>query len=303
MNLLFSPGQIASSENITIDFSHRSNKFSNLYFDLIKKLKEKLNIPLEYSIIFTQGSGTSAIETIFGSLRKNLGVTCLSSGAFGNRAEKLIEEYNIEKLEKTKVLYYVQFETSNSVSINYNYLHNQYDLVVVDCVSGLGFYDFPKVDIVVGSSSKILGGLPVMGIIIYKSNLPIMDYFVKSNLYNSFTNYLQYGKQGQTPHTSLIPQFISLFKSLDNLITKDNIIQNCLLFKEFDFYIRGDRICPVLTFYSEDTQNLVNNLSKKRIDVYFNSSYMVNTFQVSMFAYKSKEPYEILKEELRKWLK
>ena len=99
---------------------------------------------------------------------------------------------------------------------------------------------------------------------------------------------IKYAKNQQTPSTSLIPQFISLDNSLDNMITKSQITENCDIF--------GTISKPVLTFKTKNINKLFEIFKKYNIEVYFNPSYMVNTFQISMFNYKNKLYYEMVKE-------
>jgi len=66
----------------------------------------------------------------------------------------------------------------------------------------------------IASSSKILTGFPVLGIVLY--NKRAEKYFRDKGDYLNIMKYIKYGEKNQTPHTSLIPQFISLNKNLDN---------------------------------------------------------------------------------------
>jgi len=301
---LFSPGPVPKKEIINIDFSHRSKEFEKLYKNTKDKLRKKLKIPKDYNIIFTQGSGTSAIETVISSLDSQLYPEVLCSGVFGDRANDIAYRYSIASQAQNigKYLYYVQFETSCSEYVNkggfYDGFYNDYDLVIVDCVSGFGFYPLPKADIIIASSSKILAGLPVLGIVLY--NKRAEKYFRDKGDYLNIMKYIKYGEKNQTPHTSLIPQFISLNKNLDNIITRGEIIQNCRVVEGFKEFIVGDNVCPVLTFKTKNILKVLKEFKKYNVEVYHNLSYMKDCFQISMFNYRDVKYYKLIKCILEK---
>lgn len=298
--LFFSPGPVPYNERIKIDFSHRSEKFEEIYKEVERNLKKKFHLDF-YNIIFIQGSGTAAIETVLKSIIPEMGMEGIPEGTFGRRARLIRgQRLEIKNFYKKKFLYYVQFETSRSLYRCLDSEYKKYDLVVVDCVSGLGFYDLPKADIIIASSSKILGGLPVMGLVFY--NNKARRYFLENGEYLNIQKYIEYANKYQTPHTALLPQFISLNQMIGKMITRKQIVQNCALFQEFEEYLVGEKVAPVLTFKTEKARKIVNQLKTKDIEVYFNSTYMRDSFQVSMFSYKELRPYKKLHKELRKWL-
>lgn len=301
--LIFSPGPVPTEEIIKINFSHRSDEFKKLYKQTKDKLRLMLNIPDEYNILFIQGSGTSAIETVLSSLDSQLYPYVVKSGIFGERADIIANRYSIASYYSNigKYLYYCQFETSQSQYTNLDNMYDKYDLVIVDSVSSLGFYDLPKADIIIGSSSKILGGLPVMGIVLY--NKKAEGYFRNKGDYLNIIKYIEYDKSNQTPHTSLIPQILSLNNSLGKLITKQEIERNCHVFEGLKEYIVGDNICPVLILKIPNTTQLIQYLINNNIEVYYNPSYMKDYFQISMFNYKDIENYIYVKELIETWLK
>ena len=301
--LLFSPGPVPYDWNIPITFSHRSKQFSELYEKIKKKLKKKFKLGREWDIIFTQGSGSSAIETVLSSIDTDeYHVWVETKGEFSTRAKNLLPEFGYGDIQKDHVTYTVLYETGDS---NYNglKLEKEGKFKIVDAVSALGYYDFPKkADVVITSSSKILGGLPCMGIIFYKE-IALELFKEISGDYLDFMKHVEYGKKSQTPHTSLIPQFISLDMALDNPITKKQIDKNCEEFSKIrKLLVLGDNPSPVLTVKSSQTKSIIKALASYNIEVYNNPFYMEDWFQVSMFNYKDERVYAYLRDLLEEYI-
>lgn len=322
---LFSPGPIPKKEEIEINFSHRDEEFS----DLIVSVKEKLlDISHYYNdIIMTQGSASSAIETIFSSLfKKESKILVFANGAFGNRAIVMADFYS-QRVDVTTTLngtrealrkkdydffFSVQFETSLSLYNNLEELlficKNKKIVTIVDAVSSFPYYELQKVDFLITSSAKQLGGLPVMGLIFYDKE---KEYELQENSdYLSFKKYKQYSLKNQTPHTSLIPQILSLDKSLnenikgnniDGLFFKNSIFNNCqTLVQGLEDCVLNTAIAPVITFKVKDTEKVIEHLHSLGIKTYFNLFYMKDYIQVSTFNYTdNQEPYRELNEVLR----
>lgn len=298
---LFSPGPIPMKQNITIDFSHRSKEFHYLYKKTKQKLRKKLKIGKEWNILFVQGSGTSAIETVLSSL-KDVKVNIYSVGTFGERARSIYKYYRTYR-NTYNANYYVLFETSKSMYCKFKSGDDKYsNLDIIDMVSALGYYNIPKhADIVISSSSKILGGLPVMGIILYKSR--VLKFLNGRGDYLNINKLIEYDRKNQTPHTSLIPQIYSLYKSLDNLISKRQIDNNCKALKPMKGKTKyiGLEICPVITLTTPNLKKVMKELIKNNIEVYFNPAYMKDYFQISMFNYKNTLYYELIRDILEEY--
>jgi len=297
---LYSPGPIPQSFRVDITFSHRSKEFQELYADTKKKLRERFNIPDRYNILFTQGSGTSAIETVLRSLSRDLTSRFFENGGtFCARAEKIAKQLFLSEEEKStpgkSFFYYVQFETSSS---QFTFIAPpslaQYELKIVDCISGFGFYPLPiEANIIILSSSKILGGLPVLGIVLYDSKAE--KYFIDTGDYLSIRNYMKYDEVNQTPHTSLIPQFLSLNKALDNPISREQIERNCQALHSDKIQFIGEKVAPVLTIKVENPKEWVEKFKRINAEIYFNEAYMTDYFQVSMFNYREPRYYELIR--------
>ena len=291
---LYSPGPIPQSFQVDITFSHRSQEFQALYADTKRKLRERFDIPDRYKILFTQGSGTSAIETVLSSIPR-LEPVVQTEGTFSERAYKIAHRYFNSIQPRAGIgeyFYYTQFETSQSKYYEITEEHPG-KLTIVDCISGFGFYPLPDAaNICILSSSKILGGLPALGIILYDEEAEAQ--FWSRGDYLNIQNYIEYDKRNQTPHTSLLPQFLSLNKALDDVISREQILQNCFVLYSDQIEFRGQKICPVVTIMVKDPEEWVQKFQKFNIEVYWNPVYMTDSFQVSMFNYRDPIYYDLI---------
>ena len=291
-NFIFSPGPVPTTETINVDFSHRSQKFQQLYNNLKSKFRQKFNIPNNFEILFINGSGTAALESVINSLPK-MKYKVMSKGVFSDRMKEIIirSGNNIQN-NNYDIVFYTQFETSRSKYYN---IYKPNKLHIVDAISGFGYYKWSlKFDVTITSSSKILGGLPVLGIIIInKKLLPLLN---DNGYYLNLKRINDYDKHCFTPHTPMLPQFISLYNALDKSI---NINENIKIFKKVlkqkiikQFGDNG----PVLSFKVEEKYYpyLISELLKYNIEVYVNPTYMKNQFQVSMFNYHNTDIYKWL---------
>jgi aspartate aminotransferase-like enzyme len=295
---LLSPGPVPSE---TIEFSHRSDEFRDVYKQTALLL---LNLSGYKNVIFTQGSASSAVETVLSStLAEDTTVAVVVNGEFGRRAaitasyySKNVKIYDdLAKVEKRDVCFVVQFETSNSY---YNDLTNfKFDgKLIVDAVSAFPYYPIPQADFLIVSSSKQLSGLPAMGIVLY-NDLPAL--FCRSD-YLNLSKYIEYAKKGETPHTSLMPQFFSLLQSL-KIFDLDKFramvsLNAETLTKGLEKYIVNESISPVVTL----RLNVKDALANEGFFVYQNETYMKDCIQISCFNYSSNHVYHELNTILRK---
>lgn len=307
---LYSPGPVPISSSIVIDSSHRSSEFKDLIKRKASNLIRRLN-KRQYSMVFIQGSGSSAIESVLSSLQDS-NVLCFVNGSFGERMTQIASYYHsVVHIETNKnsirkrletgyynIFCYVAFETSKSV---YNdlkdmiyYCRKKNILTVIDAVSAFGFYNLPSADFIITSSSKIIGGIPVLGIVFYKNN--IKKFLVNRGDYLSLLKYIKSFERYETPHTSLIPQLISIPDRVS--IGREEIRNNSLVLCNImnkNIEVEGERICPVKTFRCKNIKKILNRFREFNIEVYFNPVYMTNYFQVSMFNYSDPNYYKLLK--------
>ena len=303
---LFSPGPVHLNETINIDFSHRSQQMTDLYNQTRYKLRRNYNISSEYEILFINGSATAAIESVMSTLIRNRVVRVLSEGEFGDRLTNICRIHGVSisdsRVEWTLLC---QFETSCSKYRKYidkiiKKSHSNGEHVMVDAVSSFGYYPIPDADVIVTSSAKILGGLPVMGIVIIKKEL-LNDchWSYGASYYLDLRRYVESAKNGQMPHTALLPQLISLNRALDSPISPETIMgQSIYVANHLTKLERiGDCPAPVLTFKfpkGVDPKKIYNRLLDYGIEVYMNPLYHKDQFQISCFSERDIKAYQYL---------
>jgi aspartate aminotransferase-like enzyme len=314
---LFSPGPVPSKYSTELLFSHRSSEFEQLFAETRQRL---LNLAGYQNVVFTQGSASSAIETVLSSiLVSDSKLLILVNGEFARRAAKMASFYtrHVKEVNSLESLlsalenqsfdycFVVQFETSLSI---FNELKKIEALcllrnvhLIADVVSAFPYYEPPRAKFLITSSSKQLRGLPAMGLIFYDqiSDLTMVE---RSN-YLNLAKYIDYANKNQTPHTSLIPQFDSLNQALAGLNLKAlraNISRNALTLTEgLEDHVVNERVCPVVTLKVRDADSIVEKLRLEGISVYHNRYYMDYFIQIGCFNYESQEVYTDLNQLLR----
>lgn len=312
MKDLFSPGPVNSDINVKIDFHHRSEQFHDLYEQKCDLIRDSF-FSDDYDVILTQGSGTSAIETAVNGLTYSKNILILSNGTFSDRIVDMCahvttspiivsttEEDALKKIKSSKydVFMCVCFETSaskkNKIDELIDECNNRNMISIVDMVSALGFYKPTNASVICSSTAKILRGLPALGILAYKKD--IIDRINGLNgFYLNFKRYIDSKRKKETPHTTMLPQILSIDKS--NFCTKEQIIENCQAIQDNPAYqFLGERVAPVLTFAFNDVhimQNVIQNIQEHDINIYYNTVYMKDKFQIGMFNH-SVEKYQRL---------
>lgn len=327
---LFSPGPVKSKQTVEINYHHRSNTFKNLYAEKCNIIKAEY-FTNDYDVLLTQGSGTSAIEVALngylsgGNADHTKYVLVLTNGSFGHRLYDICKtipgkivtmpvqsvDEALHVLQSSTVPFDVfcgvAFETSSST---YNNLHNIVEycngngiITIIDMVSALGYYAPPhNATAVCSSTAKVLRGLPVLGIVAYrKDSKPLIG---SSGYYLNMKRYIESKKDCQTPHTSMIPQLQSINSA--NFFDRECIDANCEALSVIDsttcFTLLGERYAPVLTFKFSDKalmKRVIKALKKNNMEIYFNSVYMKDKFQIGMFGH-NKKAYKKLNKIIKK---
>ena len=313
MKDLFSPGPVNSDINIKIDFHHRSEQFHELYEQKCDLIRDTF-FNKEYDVILTQGSGTSAIETAVTGLTPYRNILILSNGTFSERIVDMCtrvsrhapitvatnESDAIRKIQsgRYEVFICVCFETSVSRKNKIDALIDECNklgmISIVDMVSALGFYEPTNASVICSSTAKILRGLPALGILAYRTEIDkLID--GSNGFYLNFRRYIDSKKNRETPHTTMLPQIISIDKN--NFCTKEHITDNCEAIQDNAAYqFLGERVAPVLTFAFNDVhimQNVIETIQNQDINIYYNGVYMKDKFQIGMFNH-SVEKYQKL---------
>ena len=207
-----------------MSINHRSEEFVKMSETTIGLLKEKLNIPKDYTILYT-GSATECWEIIAQSLIQEKSYH-LYSGAFGQKwfeytsriksgAEALAfsqeKKINSNELNFTRegVICITQNETSNGTQVTNSVIRsikNKYSnyLVAVDATSSMGGVnlDFKSADIWFASVQKCFGLPAGLALLICSPQAVKHARAVNErNYYNSLPFMLDMMEKWQTPFT------------------------------------------------------------------------------------------------------
>lgn len=276
---------------IEIEYSHRSRAFEKVYERCKELLYEKLRVPSGYEILFVGGSATAAIEAALSSLSM-WDLQILSEGEFSDRMREQSRAV-VSIAAGLRWAAYVQFETAASRYFAFDTMLQR--ALLVDCVSGFGYYDFPaQADVAITTSSKILGGLPALGIVCLRPHLRSL--LRPAGYYLDLSRIWRYADRNQTPHTSLLPQFASLRQSLeifDLEVMRHRIQENSsYVSANMPLLQVGDQVAPVLTFRSPSF--LAAQLAQEfNIEVYSRKDYLNGVVQVSTYGYDLKAYKEL----------
>ena len=276
----------------TINFHHREETFFSIYKDIQDTFRELFSISDDHDILIVNGSGTLAIESVvFSYLGKFKMIG--AEGKFKTRWESLLSTY--KKLDQDHgSSFYCQLETSNSTIQTYK------DSFFVDCISSFPYVLPPKDSKIWATvSSKCLGSVPVLGVIVYKKEMK--EQFIDKSFYSylNLSNLIEFNKSFQTPQTPPIPLYMDFLQKLQsfnthNLIEKINYRCDEItsIFGKDNFI--GDTRCPVLTF----NKSLLKPHIKK-YNIYGSNSVGSDIRQIFVYSQDDQE-FDSLIKDLKK---
>lgn len=229
--------------------NHKSNQFSEVYYDCQKLCSEIFNSNSDNTFIIT-GSGTSGMEAAISCLAsKNDNILTISNGKFGERFRSISNIYgNILNLsykwgtsiDINQVKEFIEFNNIDIITMVHNEtstgilnpitevgkLAKKNDILfVVDTITSFGgeYLDVKKsnIDIAISASQKCLASLPGLSIITVSDKALDKMKNTKKNTY--YFDILKYKEESNkeiksTPYTPSIPLFYALNKSLNNII-------------------------------------------------------------------------------------
>lgn len=248
--------------------------------DLFRK---KFSIPTEYEIIFFSGSGTLAIESFISHFKGKLAVLSddFENEKFASRWKDMAAHYG-KYDENSPHKIYVQLETSQS---KYN---GEKDVVLTDAISAFPFFPTPKSPAWVTVSSKLIGGMPVLGVLAIKKDF--MNKFLRGDgpsYLNPFL-YTKFQAVNQTPFTPAMPLFEDLCSSLEKLNVaklRREIVERYSLFVQAlgRENIIGDTLGPVIT--------LKNNVLSKKLAQKWNLYGHSSNGRIQIFLYSESDKF------------
>lgn len=271
--VIFSPGPANISEKVRRallkpDICHRDKEFSDILRNSESLLLEILKLKNDYRIIFLNGSGTAAIESLissFGGYDRKLFI--ISNGIYGERAAAIarsceikIEEMKLEwgsvpdlnavenRLKNNAIgaIYLVHHETTTGLMnplTEICALAKRYrKLVLVDAIGSIAGepLDIKRwgIDAVIGSANKCLRGVPGLSFVIVSGRLLKTIERCRSRAY--YTNLLLHARwqeQGQTPFTPPIQVYYAFLEALNEL-KKEGVDRRIQRYKEIAGFLR-----------------------------------------------------------------
>ncbi len=317
-----------------LSINHRSDVFVELSKTTIRLLKEKLNIPKQYTVLFTS-SATECWEIIAQSLVRKKSIH-FYNGAFGEKwftytqrlkPDSVGVNFDYQHTLKTsvtvpndaQVICITQNETSNGTQVSNTIIraikkNNQHALVAVDATSSMGgiVLDFKAADIWFASVQKCFGLPAGLGLMVC-SPRAVEEAKLNSerNHYNSFIFMNEMMQNWQTPFTPNVLGIYLLMRVLKNSPTIKETHQKILaraerwrlFFEEqkFTMLVSSDRARShtVLVLQGEPEFILALKRKAKKAGFIVGDGYgslKSTTFRVANFpALKDKEVNALMK--------
>ena len=280
---MFGPNSI-SEFSYDMRYSHRTNKFKNLYKNCKELVLKKFDLS-EYDLIFAPGSGTTGMEIVISSLKDEIKVTG-NEGKFKTRWLEYAKNNN--KYNKNSNLnLFCQLETSTGEAY-------YEEAGIVDAISSFPYYKIPKgTKCFVTCSNKQLGAFPGLALIFVRKDS--WDIFQKKDYFctKDIMLYKKYSEENQTPTTCPVQIFSQLRKVLKSFNVKSHrkkINKNCDMFSN-TVKINNDMPCPVINFSKKE-------IPKKIAFKYelYNHNNEKKIYQIFSYSNKTKKYKQLLKD-------
>ena len=240
---MFGPNSIFKYTT-NINYSHREEKFFNLFFETQEKFKYKFNL-MDYDILFIPGSGTVGIESLFFSSINTINVI-KNPGKFHDRWSQMAQIYSGRKINLTYPNLYCQLETSLSTFYRKGNCF-------VDCISSVPYLNIPQnTEVFVTASNKQLGSYPGLAIVGVRKDCWRMFKDDSDMSYLNLKRYKKYSDTRQSPSTFPIHILDHLNYNLDSfdldkLRLKINRISEKIINVVGSDNVIGEHNCPVIT--------------------------------------------------------
>lgn len=225
--------------------SHRSKSFENIFSATTEGLKELLNIPAGFSIVFC-GSATEIWERSIQNLVEEKSLH-LVNGAFSKRYFEIAqqlgkqpEKYEVpaglsfddRKLPDSELIAVTHNETSTGVSLPPAFIHNlkikyPQSILIVDAVSSLPYpeFDFSKIDSIFFSVQKGFGLPAGLGVWIYNEQClnrseQLLKKGIQTGSYHALPQLHSFAVKNQTPETPNVLNIYLLCKVIKDMLRR-----------------------------------------------------------------------------------
>ena len=273
-----------------LEIGHRSAEFQELLVTITNKLKNLLNVPNNYKIIYLQGGAQAGFCMLpFYYRQENKSYDYISSGFWSDKAIKSAKKYgnvNIIKLGSDKLIfnkdsiygYMCMNETANGIM--FKDFENPYNIPIINdmtsCITTLNI-DISKFGIIYAASQKNLG---IPGLTMYIVRDDLIE--TQNKLIPEVFNFkLQY-EQHSTLNTISTYSFYIMDLMLDWIYDKGGVVK-----LEQEAKLKSNLIYDYIDsndFY----QNNIDVQFRSEINVVFN---LKNTDLIAKFIHESKEAH------------
>ncbi len=258
-----------------LEMNHRSDAFMCLFKETVQLVKEKLNIPADYEVVFVS-SATECWEIISQSFIKSCSFHCYN-GAFGEKwfdyAQKLhgkssAESFGVEQLpdlnvirKDAELLAFTHNETANGSVLPVHFqksVRQQFpnSLIAYDCTSSMAGYalKWELGDIWFASVQKCFGLPPGLAVMVVSPKAVERAELLDDNkFYNSFNYILSNTRKNQTHHTPNISNIFLLNRTFkkrasihsvhsDLKARKEKFDKEIAHFKALSFYVKSPEL-------------------------------------------------------------
>ena len=140
-----------------MEMSHRSSMYETIHQEAINDLRELMNIPDTYEVLFTQGGASMQFAMVPMNFANDKKAYYVDAGIFGKKAydeARIILKENAVLLASSKDVNYKTLPELPEIPKDAAYVH----MVANNTTEGTTLYEFPKTDvpIIVDMSSNIL---------------------------------------------------------------------------------------------------------------------------------------------------
>lgn len=316
-----------------LSVNHRSAEFVELSKSCIGLLKDKLNIPADYTIFFTS-SATECWEIIAQSLIKEQSVH-IYNGAFGEKwadyTAEIIGEYSCKRVSfnvneildistlnqyaNTNLLALTHNETSNATCLPEGFIEKvkaslPSPLIAIDATSSMAGVALPfaSADIWFASVQKCFG-LPA-GLAIMACSPRVRERCSNSNRYNSLAAMFERMDSWQTTYTPNVLAIALLKKVLEGRNWEDTILKNRAQ-KLYEFFEQNPQLGTLLVTETkvqsqtviavQHTEEFISAIKAKAKANGFllgngYGKWSKNTFRIANFPAIDDQDYQLLKD-------
>ena len=283
-----------------LEMSHRSNEFLYLLKNIKYKLRNFMDIPSNYSILFTPGGASAQFSSIMYNLRNHNNALYITNGLWSQKAYNETQKFTINadkmnifdyhydkknnKLKNYDYIYFCNNETVDGIELNKNtipYPVRTHDncLIISDMCSSFGqrIINWKDFDIVFASTSKNMG---IAGTNILIINNELLNKLPNNNTIPSILDWKLNYNTDSLYNTPCVFNFYVLNEMLEYYINQGTIYDFDKLTNEkgniiYDVLDNHNILTPIV-----DNKKLRSNISIPfKFNNFFHFNYSVQNYK------------------------